>query len=130
MALMLDTCGLLSLAGLADKRLSGGTLSRIKESEFVYVSACSLFEISIKHKRKKLNLVFFRDARQMWDKVIREYELTEVPVTADDFFLSVDLPDHHADPFDRIIIAQAMRQHLTLVTFDPLFDSYDIKVIA
>jgi PIN domain nuclease of toxin-antitoxin system len=129
MALMLDTCGLLSLAGLADKRLSGDTLEHIKTSETVYVSACSLFEIATKHKKKNLDLGIFSDAGQLWDTVVTEYDLTELPVSADAFFKSVQLIDHHADPFDRIIIAQAAALNLTLITFDPLFNKYGIAVM-
>ena len=130
MELMLDTCGLLSLAGLAEKRLSDDALNRIKVAETVYISACSLFEIAIKHKKKNLCLGIFSDARQLWDKVIAEYDLTELAVSADVFFKSVSLPNHHADPFDRIIISQAETLKLTLVTFDPLFENYGVKVIA
>jgi len=127
---MLDTCGLLSLAGLAEKRLSGDTLNRIKAAETVYISACSLFEIAIKHKKKNLDLGIFPDARQLWDKATKEYDLTELPISADTFFKSVSLPDHHADPFDRIIIAQAATMNLTLITFDPLLGNYGIAVMA
>ena len=127
---MLDTCGMLSLAGLADKRLSDETLNRIKTTETVYISACSLFEIAIKHKKTNLDLGIFPDAKQMWDKSMAEYDLTELAVSADAFFKSVALPDLHADPFDRIIIAQAAALRLTLVTFDPLFANYGINVIA
>ena len=130
MDLMLDTFGMLSLAGLADKRLSDETLNRIKTSETVYISACSLFEIAIKHKKTNLDLGIFPDAKQMWDKSMAEYDLTELAVSADAFFKSVALPDLHADPFDRIIIAQAAALRLTLVTFDPLFANYGINVIA
>ena len=48
MALMLDTCGLLSLIGLAEQRLSTDTLSSIEIADTVYISSCSLFEIAIK----------------------------------------------------------------------------------
>ena len=130
MDLMLDTCGLLSLAGLANKRLSSDVLNRIKAAETVYISACSLFEIAIKHKKKNLDLGIFPDAWQLWDKVITEYDLTELSISADLFFKSVSLPDHHADPFDRILIVQAATLKLTLVTFDPLFENYGVKVIA
>lgn len=130
MALILDTCGLLSLAGLTDKRLSRDTLQRIKVAETVYISACSLFEIAIKHKKNRLDLGIFPNAGQLWNKVIKEYELTELPISADAFCKSVSLPDHHADPFDRIIISQATTLNLTLITFDPLFENYGISVIA
>ena len=54
----------------------------------------------------------------------------ELAISADVFFEAVSLPDLHADPFDRIIIAQAATLKLTLVTFDPLFVNYGVKVIA
>ncbi len=130
MALMLDTCGLLSLAGLVAKRLSADTLSSISEADTAYISACSLFEIAIKHKKRGLDLGIFADARQLWDKVLTEYELTELPITGHVFFQAVTLPDHHADPFDRIIVAQAASLNLSLITFDPLFVTYGIPVMS
>ncbi len=39
------------------------------------------------------------------------------------------LPDHHADPFDRLLIAQAQLERLTIVTADAAFDAYDVKVL-
>jgi PIN domain nuclease of toxin-antitoxin system len=39
-----------------------------------------------------------------------------------------ELPKHHADPFDRLLIAQAQVEGLTIVTADPAFDAYDIPV--
>lgn len=130
MALMLDTCGLLSLAGLVEKRLSEDTLSRIAVADTVYISACSLFEIAIKHKKKGLDLGIFSDARELWDKIIDEYDLTELPITGDAFYQSVTLPDLHADPFDRIIVAQAASENLSLITFDNLFSNYGIPVMS
>lgn len=130
MDLMLDTCGLLSLAGLVEKRLSKATLGRIAVADTVYISACSLFEIAIKHKKKGLDLGMFSDARQLWDTVIDEYDLTEIPVTGAAFYQSVILPDVHADPFDRIIVSQAASANLSLITFDNLFSQYGIPVMS
>lgn len=130
MDLMLDTCGLLSLAGLVKKRLSKNTLNRIAVADTVYISACSLFEIAIKHKKGGIDLGVFSDARQLWYKAIDEYDLTELPITGNAFYQSVTLPDWHADPFDRIIVAQAASENLSLITFDDLFSSYGITVIS
>ncbi len=130
MDLMLDTCGLLSLVGLVEKRLSDDTLSRIAGADTVYVSACSLFEIAIKHKKKGLDLGVFHDAAHLWDKALAEYELTELPITGHAFFQSVALPDVHADPFDRIIAAQTVSLDLSLITFDTLFVHYRIPVMS
>jgi PIN domain nuclease of toxin-antitoxin system len=40
-----------------------------------------------------------------------------------------NLPPHHRDPFDRLLVAQAQVERLTIVTADPLFDAYDVPVI-
>jgi len=129
MALMLDTCGLLSLVGLVRKRLSRETLQNISTADTVYVSACSMFEIAIKHKKQDLDLGVFTDAQSLWNAALTEYDLTDLPVSNDVFFRSVKLPDHHADPFDRIIIAQTFKLRISLVTFDSLFTEYGVSVM-
>jgi PIN domain nuclease of toxin-antitoxin system len=130
MDVILDTCALLSLIGLTDRRLSGETLSRIRTATNVYVSSCSMFEIAIKHKRQGLSLGMFANAEQLWTAALSEYLLTELPVSHDVFYQSVRLPDHHADPFDRIIIAHARKEKVAVVTFDETFRVYDVAVIS
>ncbi len=130
MALMLDTCGLLSLAGLVAKRLSNEALNSISKADTVYVSACSMFEIAIKHKKQGLDLGIFSDAMTLWNKALAEYDLTDLPVTSEDFFQAVTLQDVHADPFDRIIIAQASERHISVVTFDKTFAEYGVPVMV
>jgi PIN domain nuclease of toxin-antitoxin system len=130
MDVILDTCALLSLVGLADKKLSKATLATIEVADIVNISSCSMFEIAIKHKKKGLDLSIFTSADQLWGIACEEYTLTERPVSHEVFYQSVRLPDHHADPFDRIIIAQARELRVPVVTFDSWFDSYDIAVLA
>lgn len=126
---MLDTCGLLSLAGIAQKTLSNPCLAQVRSANQVYISACSLFEITLKHKREKLDLAQFKTAEHFWDTCLSRYQLTELPVTAKDFAEAVNLPDHHADPFDRIIIAQSQRLRCPIVTYDTQFTQYGVKTI-
>ena len=130
MDLILDTCAILSLSGLADMRLSPPSLDAIQSAHRVYVSSCSMFEVAIKHKKKNLNLGAFNSAKQFWDKVLSEYQLTSLPITDDVFYRSVMLPDHHSDPFDRIIVAQAMKSTIPVVTFDQLIALYDVTVMG
>ena len=129
MAVILDTCGLLSLVGLADKRLSVGTRKTIEITDTVYVSACSLFEIAIKHKKGKLNLGVFPDAITLWKEAIAEYDLVEIPVTGKTFVASCLLPDLHADPFDRIIIAQSKALQVSVISFDDIFTTYGLVIL-
>jgi len=130
MDVILDTCGLLSLVGLTDRRLSAGTLEHIRAAADVYVSACSMFEIAIKHKRQGLDLGTFPDAERLWNRAVDEYQLTELPVSHDIFYASVKLPDHHADPFDRIIVAHACQAGVPVVTFDKAFAAYGVTVLS
>lgn len=128
MDLILDTCALLSLAGIARKKLRKETLQLIVRADHVYVSACSLFEVSLKFKREKLDLGRFDSAMDLWAEAIDSYELEELPILSGDFHSAVCLPDHHADPFDRIIIAQALRTESEIVTYDHCFSQYAVRL--
>lgn len=128
MDLILDTCALLSLSGLAQKRLKDETLELIRSADTLYVSACSLFEIALKHKRQQLKLTPFQNAKEFWDEAIGSYECESLAVEAEDFDDAVRLPDHHRDPFDRIIIAQAIRTNSEVVTYDSEFSAYPIAL--
>ena len=129
MDVILDTCALLSLVGLTDRHLSGEALGMIRHAAKVHVSACSMFEIAIKHKRQGLCLGIFDNAAQLWETALREYRLNELPVSHDVFYQSVLLPDHHADPFDRIIIAHARKAAIPVITFDRTFLMYQVAVV-
>ena len=60
MDVILDTCALLSLAGVADRPLSTRALQAIRDADCVYISACSCFELCLKQKRCSLNLDYAR----------------------------------------------------------------------
>ncbi len=130
MDVILDTCALLSLIGLTPKQLSKETQREIKVADRVYVSSCTMVEIAIKHQKRGLDLGTLVNPAQLWNRAMNEYQLTEVPVSHDVFYQSVLLPEHHADPFDRIIIAQARKLEVPVVTFDSTFALYDLSVIA
>jgi len=121
---------LLSLVGLTEKRLSMDALRQIRTAEELGVSACTMFEIAIKHKKHGLDLGLFANPAHFWNTAMKEYQLTELAVRHDVFYQSVLLPDHHADPFDRIIIAHARQEAIPVVTFDPMFSKYDVAVVA
>lgn len=130
MDMILDTCALLSLVGLTERRLSRDALRRIRTADALAVSACSMLEIAVKHKRQGLDLGVFANPAHFWNTAMQEYQLTELPVRHNVFYQSVLLPDHHSDPFDRIIIAHARQDGFPIVTFDPMFSRYDVAVLA
>ena len=129
MELILDTCGFLSLVGLSEKRLGSASLCVLEEAEMVYVSSCSLFEIAIKHKKGNIAIQPFGNAMELWEKSIEEYRLAVLPVSAEIFFDSTVLPDFHSDPFDRIIIAEALSRNIPVITYDGAFERYAVKTI-
>jgi PIN domain nuclease of toxin-antitoxin system len=90
----------------------------------VYVSAAAAWEISIKSALGKLS------APDDLEDQMREGGLTELPVTVADALVAGTLARHHDDPFDRMLIAQAHRRGLTIVTRDPLIARYGVPTLA
>ncbi len=71
MDLILDTCALLSLAGLARRKLSRKTLTLIQAADRLTLSACGLFEISLKHKRGGFPLEPFDSVQSFWNQAVK-----------------------------------------------------------
>lgn len=105
------------------RRLEAGARRAIEEADTVYVSAASAWEVAI-----KIGLGRLRPSRTV-ELAASESGFLELPVTFRHAERVVGLPRHHRDPFDRLLIAQADAEELTLVTRDPLFRRYPIEVI-
>ena len=123
MRLLLDTHALLWwLAG--DRKLSAAARSAIGDEEnIVFVSAASAWEISTKHRLGKL------DANALVGEmaaVLAEQDLQTLDITVDHAERAGLLPGEHRDPFDRMLIAQAQAENLTLVSNETAFDGYGI----
>ncbi len=106
-----------------DRRLTAPARAAIeRDNAGVYVSAASAWEIAIKAARGKLKP---RDL-----DVAAEIEaggFIELPLSARHAREAGRLPRHHADPFDRMLVAQTRVEGLTLVTHDPLLAHYDVR---
>ena len=92
----------------------------------VIVSAASVWEIAIKHGLAKRNMPVSGAEAKSW---FTRAGYTLLPVTADHAALAEELPPHHADPFDRILVAQALDEPMRLVTHDPTVARYSDTVI-
>ena len=123
MKLLLDTNALLWLLA-GDSRLSESALKNIEDDNEVVVSEITLWEISIKISIGKLgpipelkttinNLGFSR-------LNIRDAHLTTYE----------SMPLLHRDPFDRMLVAQALVENATLVTSDTFLEEYGVKIIS
>jgi PIN domain nuclease of toxin-antitoxin system len=90
----------------------------------VSVSAASVWEVGIKRALGKLQVP--RDVL----RALRDAGFEALPITWDHGLAAASLPPHHRDPFDRMLVAQARLEGLTLVTRDPIFAVYGVPVLA
>ena len=125
--MILDTCALLFLAN-GDRRLSRSTRQRLGREPVRWFCAISSFEIALKHRQGKLELPLtpLRWLRELEDR----YGLTELPLDSALCVAATELPRHHRDPFDRFIIAAALRLRVPVVTIDPKFIPYGVEVVG
>ena len=120
--LLLDTHALLwAIEG--GRQLHPSTLDAIFVNNRVYVSAASYWEIAIKAALGKLQLG--NDPLAF----IQASDFTELPVNFRHAEIAANLPLHHRDPFDRMLIAQAQVEELTLVTDDAQINLYEIPTM-
>lgn len=123
MKLLLDTCALLWAAG-NDSHLSAKARTEIGSDEnVVYVSFVSLWELKIKESVGKITLPknFYKNIEPIG------FEL--LPLALSHIEAVGHLPLHHRDPFDRMLVAQAKVEQLTLVTNDQEIIRYDISFL-
>jgi PIN domain nuclease of toxin-antitoxin system len=113
-------------AAAASKKLSREAERMINRADSVYVSSVSIWEIGIKIAIGKLEIDVDQFLRSLND---RGFE--QLPVTWEHARVFSSLPLHHRDPFDRMLVAQAMGEPLILVTHDETLSTYgDIVRVA
>lgn len=109
-----------------DKQLSKSARAAIeKESNDKYVSVASLWEMAIKISLKKLEFTAFPDLANM----IAENGFEILPITFEHTLKLAELDFIHGDPFDRILIAQCIVEHLAIISKDSNIEKYPIKVL-
>nr|WP_042185556.1 type II toxin-antitoxin system VapC family toxin [Kibdelosporangium sp. MJ126-NF4]CEL16747.1 Death on curing protein, Doc toxin [Kibdelosporangium sp. MJ126-NF4]CTQ92024.1 Death on curing protein, Doc toxin [Kibdelosporangium sp. MJ126-NF4] len=106
-----------------DPRLTPGVTNLLMSSEGVNVSPVSAFEIATKQALGKL------EAPDDLEAQVERSGFTELPVTIRHGVEAGQLPLHHKDPFDRLLIAQARCEGLTLVTADRDIAAYDVPIL-
>jgi PIN domain nuclease of toxin-antitoxin system len=121
MRLLLDT-HLLLWALAEPERLDATTRAALEDpGNEVMFSAASLWEIAIKASLGRPD--FFFDPAQILQAAL-ETGFVELPVRSTAAIRVASLPPHHRDPFDRLLIAQAMSEPVRLYTADPLLPPY------
>jgi PIN domain nuclease of toxin-antitoxin system len=121
--ILLDTHVLLWwLAG--DTALPGNASDAIADSDSeVFVSAATAWEIAIKKAAGRL------EAPDDLLEALDANDFGTLPITTPHALAAGNLPAHHSDPFDRMLIAQAQLERLTLVSLDRRFSAYEVELL-
>ncbi|WP_377475104.1 MAG: type II toxin-antitoxin system VapC family toxin [Microcoleus anatoxicus] len=121
--LLLDTHALIWFVS-NDPNLPVSTRDKIESADDVFLSIASLWEMAIKLNIGKLPL---QGAFEDIEPQLIAAGITILPLTFADTVQFRYLPLHHRDPFDRILVAQAINHSLVLVSRDVAFDAYDLQ---
>ena len=127
MTLLLDTHTLLwFLQG--NPQLSPKAKALIEDSNNIgFVSVASCWEIAIKAGSGKLRLA--EPSRTLLERELPRNALKLLPISLEQATAVEGLPPHHKDPFDRLLIAQAIVEDIPIVSVDLAFDAYPVRRI-
>ena len=125
---LLDTCALIDIV-FTPERLSAVAREAVSEGNSLFVSIASFWEIMIKQQIGKLGVK--STSAQELANICKELRIQILQTTVPQVDLIRTLPrfEDHGDPFDRLIICQAIHEELPVITSDSKFERYNIKVI-
>ena len=127
MKLLLDTCTFLWLVAEPQKL---GERARVVLDDPVHeivLSDVSILEVCLKWQTGKLRLP---DPPRRWvEENSTAWSLKRVGLATEHAYRATELPDHHRDPFDRLLVAQAIVEGMTLVTPDPAVTGYPVATL-
>lgn len=106
------------------EKLSPRAFEVINGADEVFVSSASIWEIAIKVRLGKINA----EPLELFEQIAAN-DFYELPVFSKHALLVATLPMYHSDPFDRLLIAQAISEPLHLLTVDPQLRQYSELVI-
>ena len=110
---------------MEEPRLKKSVLDRIGDANsVVYISAISIWEILIKSNLGKIKM-----PTRGLEKQIRNNGFSALPISVSHALAAGALPMHHRDPFDRMLVAQARAEGLTLVSHDKFLEAYDVPIL-
>jgi PIN domain nuclease of toxin-antitoxin system len=104
----------------ADPRLPSDLIAAVASASVVYVSAASAWEIGLKAALGKLRIP------EPVEEGVRQSGFSELPVTFVHARVASELPMHHRDPFDRMLVAQALEEGLCIATHDAALRPYGV----
>jgi PIN domain nuclease of toxin-antitoxin system len=127
MNLLLDTCTFLWIA-TGDESLSTSARKLfVDPANQVFLSAVSVWEIAVKHSLGKLPLP--RPLSVLVPAERQRHQIQPLPLDEATALFCAKLPELHKDPFDRMLVCQAIMAGLTLLTPDPLVSQYPVATV-
>lgn len=128
MSILLDTNVFLWAAGF-EGRLSESAKTLLDDpAQEIFFSAVSAWEIAIKWSKERITLP--ASPTEVVNRIVTTAGLSQLSISVKDASAVADLPTHHKDPFDRLLVAQARNNRLKLMTANPILERYDVDVIA
>jgi PIN domain nuclease of toxin-antitoxin system len=109
----------------ASPKLSSAALAVIENADERYISLASVWEMQIKVALARLDLK--QPLPVLISAECEQNDFHVLPITQDHIYRLADLPPLHKDPFDRMLIAQAQQENLTLVTVDEKIAKYAVQ---
>jgi PIN domain nuclease of toxin-antitoxin system len=106
-----------------DRRLKFPARTAIASADIVFVSAASAWEAAIKIALGRLSIP------NTIESGVKESGFEQLPILFSHAEAAGALPVHHQDPFDRMLVAQALIEHLTLVSHDRCLAQYDVPIL-
>jgi PIN domain nuclease of toxin-antitoxin system len=127
MALLLDTHAFLWLLEGSPNLSSAALAALVDPANDVFLSVASVWEPAIKVGNQKMTLKEPLDV--LLSKWATAFAIDLLPITEKHALEVLRMPYHHRDPFDRIMIAQALTEGMTIVTADTRFAPYGVPII-
>jgi len=127
MNFLLDTCTFLWLILGSDELSDTAREAFTNQNNEIYLSAISCWEISVKWSLGKLKLPV--DPGQFSPKQRTQHMIEPLPLVEEATYHLSKLPQFHKDPFDRVLICQAIEHSLIILTPDPLIAQYPIRTL-
>ena len=128
MRLLLDTHALVWTVMAPERLGADARLAITADGAEVYASHVSLWEIAIKRRIGKMDEID-KPAIEWFETYVPKSRLLQMPISPRHLGAVEFLPMQHGDPFDRLLVAQARAEGLTVVTRDDLVAQYDVQVI-
>lgn len=127
MDLILDTCTFIWLTCDPDRLSAEAARVLNSQKNEIFLSEISVLEISLKHTSGKLSLpqpprIWIPEQQAIW-------KLKSIAIDTEIIFRTTELPTHHRDPFDRLLVSTAITHSMPIVTPDPWIKKYPVSTV-